>query len=235
MWPAIAVIVASMLAKHMANKGAQNRQESLRGAMDEYQHMKAQQNEAAINQLVDRQTPAARGTELAAVTDERARSLQSTVNAAQATEASPIAGKLSGDYAAAQERAANTVSNRTRRAIEQLSTMGAPGEQQVRSSMRFGRAAGEVDAGNRAISNVGNAYMTDIGNVRPNPFLSMAGDAGMAVGGSMLGGAPGAAAGSAASSQISPNNAEWGSLNDGPAAYDTRRTRLARGFSLWGR
>jgi hypothetical protein len=56
--------------------------------------------------------------------------------------------------------------------------MGAPGEQGVASGIRFGRTAGNVDANNIAIGNVGDAYMRDINNVKPNPLLSLAGDAG---------------------------------------------------------
>lgn len=250
-WINVGVAAAGMLAKYKADKDAQNRRESLRGGMEQYQRMKAQDNESSINQLVQKQTPAARGTELAAVTDDRARSLQGTVNAAQATEAAPIAGKLSGDYSAAQERAANTVSARTKRAIEQLSTMGAPGEVGLKSSMRFGRAAGVVDANNRAISNVGNAYMTDINNVRPDPFLNMAGDAAIAYGtsGALGGGAEAAegsnyvgsvggrdvagygGAGDVASNPNLVSNAD-GTWSTAAAA---RQAKMKRGFSLWGR
>jgi hypothetical protein len=124
------------------------------------------------------------------------------------------------------------VAARTKKAIEQLGLMGAPGEQGIASGIRFGRAAGDVDAGNAAIANVGAGYMRDISNVRPNPWLSMAGDIGMGVGGGMLGGAGGAGATTA-------GNADWGSLDAGPGAYtqpqSSLRGRLSRAFSLWGR
>jgi hypothetical protein len=159
--------------------------------------------------------------------------MQDTVKATQATEAEPLAGKLSNDYRAADARSADTVAARTKRAIEQLSTMGAPGEQGQRFNIRFGRAAGNVDAANRASNYVGNAAMTDMSNVQPNPFIGLLSQVGMGVGTGMAAGPAAGIATAAQPNQISPNNANWGSLDDGPAAYNTR-ARLNRGFSLWG-
>lgn len=230
----LVLIAASAGLNYLNNQEAQKRREQLRGSMEQYQRMKAAETQAATERLLEQQTPAARSTELAKVTDERARSMQDTVNATRATEGPPLAGKMSADYKAADARSADTVAARTKRAIEQLSTMGAPGEQGQRFGIRFGRAAGDVDAANRASNYVGNAYMTDMGNVQPNPFIGMLSQIGMGVGTGMAAGpAAGAVASAAQPNQISPNNASWGSLDDGPAAYNTR-AKLNRGFSLWG-
>lgn len=224
---ALLVIAGGAGAKYFGQRQATQQQERIRQAMEAYQRSKAAESTAATENLVSQQTPAKRAEELAALTADRTQSLQKTVNAAQATEAAPLAGKMSGDYTAAQERVAGTVAERTRRAIEQLAAMGAPGEQHLKSSMRFGRAAGTVDAANRASDYVGGAFMNDIGNVRPNPFLQMGGDVAMAVGAGGFGGS-----GAAASTPSSAGNAEWGSMDAGPGAY---KRRVNNAFSLWGR
>jgi hypothetical protein len=188
MWP-LAIIAGSMLAKHMANKDVARRQNGLQQAMQNYQLQKARENETAINGLVDQQTPAKRAQELADIQGSRQGSMQSTVD--QVRAASPVtvaAGASSSpDYQQASSAAAERVSDRTARAIKQLGVMGAPGEQRIASGIRFGRSAGTVDAGNQAIANVGAGYMRDIDNVKPNPWLTMLGEGGMAAGGAMLG------------------------------------------------
>jgi hypothetical protein len=62
----------------------------------------------------------------------------------QARAASPVTAPAgaSADYQKASTAAADTVAARTKRAIEQLGTMGAPGEAGIASGLRFGRAAG---------------------------------------------------------------------------------------------
>jgi hypothetical protein len=109
------------------------------------------------------------------VTADRTQSLKDTVGAAQAFDAAPIAGKMSGDYAATQEANASRIAERTRRAIEQLSAMGAPGEQAAglrpalrpRRGQRRCREPRERERRAR--------LHDDISNVKPDPlqrFLS---------------------------------------------------------------
>lgn len=236
---ALLVIAAGIGSKYVSERQATKQRDQLRQAMEAYQRTRASESTAATENLISQQTPAKRAAELSAVTDDRARSLEKTVSAAQATEAAPIAGKLSSDYTAAQERAANTVAARTKRAIEQLATIGAPGEQQLKSSMRYGRAAGVVDAANRGSEYVGNAYMRDINNVRPNPLLTMAGDAALAVGGYGLGGAAGARAAPAGASAMGADPSgsftyedSAGNLQSSSMPY---RRRIGSAFSLWGK
>jgi hypothetical protein len=228
MWPALAIIAASMFAKHMANQGAVDRQNQLQQAMATYQRSRALQNEAATKALISQQTPDARATELKNIDTSRQASMQGTVDTARA--ASPVtqaAGtNTSGDYQRASTAAADTVAARTKKAIEQLGLMGAPGEQGIASGIRFGRAAGDVDAGNAAIANVGAGYMRDISNVRPNPWLSMAGDIGMGVGGGMAGNYLGSPA------DIGTSVEGYGGAGD--VATTARRSRLQAALSGWG-
>lgn len=182
----LAVLAASAFAKFAANEEAAERREAYRRRMEAYQRTKARDTERATEALVSKQTPEARGAELKDITVDREQSLRDTVGAAQAFDAPAIAGKLGSDYSAAQEATAGRIAERTRRAIEQLATMGAPQEQAEAFGRRFGRAASEVDANNRASRNVGEGYLKDIESVQPDPFLSLAADAGMAVGSSGL-------------------------------------------------
>lgn len=189
----IAIIAGSALLKHQADRQAQNRQESIRRAMEAFQLSKSRESQAATEALLEKQTPKAREDELAQLTADRARSMRETVESA-APAPTVIAGNLSADYERSQEAAANSVAERTRRAIQQMAAMGAPGEQQQKFGIRHGRAAGVVDASNSASERVGGAYMNDISNVRPNPFLTLASEIGQGVGmGMMFGGAGGAA------------------------------------------
>lgn len=177
MWP----LIIGALMKYGADAQATQRQQHLNNAMLAYQRSMAQNNTAAIGELTAKQTPAARQTELQGIQAARLGSATQAVNTVQPAAPTSVPG-ASPDYQKAQAAAADTVANRTKRAIEQMSVMGAPGEAGLASGIRFGRAAGKVDAGNQAISNVGNAYLTSIGNTVPNPGLSMGGSALMAYG-----------------------------------------------------
>jgi hypothetical protein len=221
--PALAIIAASALLKHQADRQALRRQESIRRSMEAYQRARARETEAATEELLKKQTPQARAEELKKLTGERESSLRETV-AATAPPASRIAGAVSQDYERAQEAQANTVAERTRRAIEQLAAMGAPGEQRLKFGTRFGRAAGQVDAANRASENVGNAFLRDIEGVRPNPWMSLAGEVGMGVGSGLLG-APWAAA---------PNNGQGWEDASGNLYDPNTRPRVRKAFGLWG-
>jgi hypothetical protein len=227
------IIAGSLGAKYFGNRDAERRSQQLQGAMQQYQTQKARQNEAVINQMVSKQGPQDRAKELADIQASRGASMQSTVDAARsASPVQTVAGtNTSKDYQEAQAAAATRIADKTKRAIQQLAVMGAPGEQGVASGIRFGRAAGNVDSNNAAIGNVGEGYMRDINNVRPNPMLSMLGDAGLAVGSSMAF-SPRVAAG-AQPNLVSPNNMDWGSLDAGPGAYSVR-PRVNRALSLWG-
>lgn len=220
MWQALALIAASALLKNQANEDAADRRRAIQRSMESYQRTKARDVENATESLLKKQTPEARGHEMQAITADRADSLRDTVGAAQAFDAPGIAGKLSSDYERAQEAAADSIANRTKRAIAQLATMGAPGEAQLAHQLRFGRAAGEVDAANIASDAVGRRYSQDIANVTVDPFMTMLSDAGMAVGtGSIAGGAGGG------SNLVSPNNEAWGSLDAGPGAFSAAKSQ----------
>lgn len=229
MWEALLVLAASAAAKYQNDRVAQKRQEGMRQAMEAYQRSKAREGEVVTDELLTKQTPDARATELAGATADRTQSLKDTVGAAQAFDAAPVAGKLSADYRAAEEATAGKVAERTRRAIAQIATMGAPSEVQRRFATRFGRAAGEVDAGHIASERVGRAAMTDINNVKPNAFVDLASQIGMGVGTAMLGGA--GAAGTAAVNNGQGYEDASGNLYSNNV---TRQQRLNRGFSLWG-
>lgn len=232
MIPALAAIAAGAGLKYVADRGASKRRESIRRSMESYQRLKARENEAAVEQLIAKQTPDARGAELAEVTAGREKSMGDSVGAAQAFDAPGIAGNLPAEYKAAQEAEAGRIAERTRRAIEQLATMGAPSEQQQKFGIRFGRSAGTVDAANRAADYVGRSYMSDIENVRPNALMSILGDAGMSAGSSMLL----AGAGKAPAAPSVVGDFPTGGDTAVAAAPGSSRIgpRLKHGFGLWG-
>jgi len=236
----LAIIAASAFAKYQANEDAADSREAFRRSMEAYQRTKAKDTQVATDALLAKQTPKAREEELQTITGDREKSLRDTVGAAQAFDAPPIAGKLGGDYKATQEADAERIAERTRRAIEQLSTMGAPGEQAQAFSRRFGKAAGDVDANNRASENVGRGYLDDISRVVPDPTTMMLGDIGMAVGSSMGGGAGG---GGEAMGADTLGNFTYedsaGNLQHSAFPYPAARTKvnsgLGKALSLWGK
>lgn len=176
-------LLIGLAAQQVATQQAEDRQKKLLEAMEAYQSGKAQKSEAAINEMIASQRPEKRTEDLNASIAARAASLDSAVENVRSTNPAPIAGKLSADYQQSQEASARTIDERTRRAIEQLSVMGAPGERAANTAIKFGKTATDVDAANAAIRNVGAAYRTSIGNTRPNPYLLAAGSALSAYGG----------------------------------------------------
>src|SRR5437879_1943191 len=120
MWPLV-VLAASALLNAKNQSDARERQNQFSNAMQQYQLSKAREQQAATQQYLTKETPQARAGELADVTAQRAATLRDTVAAAQPTNAPRIAGKLSADYQAAQDAAAERVADRNRRAIANLS------------------------------------------------------------------------------------------------------------------
>ncbi len=212
-------LILGAVVSRAADREAEDRRQRLLDAMKAYQTNKAKDSEAAIETLISKQKPDARQAELDAITASRAASLGASVDAVKSTNPAPIAGKLSPDYEKSQEQVAGTVAERTRRAIEQLSTMGAPGERDFKQGLRFGKAGTDVDAANTAIRNVGDAYMTDMNNVRASPGLKLIGGALMAYGGGGLG-----------------STGDGTNVNGYGGAGDvSTRNRLSNAYSLWGR
>lgn len=223
----LAILAASAFAKHEANQDAIKRQRSIAGAMEAYQRSRSKLAERATQDLTRKQAPESRATELADLTRQRADSMRESVGAAQAFDQPVVSGNLSDDFKRTQDAEAQSIAARTKRAIEQLAAMGAPAEAKQAHQLRFGRAAGEVDAANRASDNVGRAYMTDINSVRPNDTLSLLSDIGMTAGSAMLLGGAGAGAGAGADVAAAGTGVA-------PGAAGVRAAKLARGFSLWG-
>jgi hypothetical protein len=143
------------------------------------------------------------------------------------------AGKPSEDRTQATTAAAGTVAERTRKVIEQMSRMGAPGEQGVAQGKRFGQAASVVQGANDAIGNVGNAYQGDINRVQANPFLKLAGTMATAFGTGGLAGSMGAGAAAAGAGAAVNNGQGYEDASGNQYNPATTRSRLAQ-TRLWG-
>jgi hypothetical protein len=187
MLPALALLAAGFGAKYKATRDAGKHRDRLRGAMEGYQRGQSNIAMKATEDMLQHQTPQARAAEFAGEERKISDSMAQTVGAARAHGAPAVAGAHSADFREASEKSASSVAERVRRAIEQMSTMRAPGAAGLNHSMRFGRAAGTVDGANQASANVGRAFLTDIDNVQPDPKLMLLGDVAMTAGGGMLG------------------------------------------------
>lgn len=217
----------------LADAQAQAKREKLLNAMRAYQVGQTGATRGAIEGLIAAETPQARATDLANKIAERSDSLQKSVDSVQTTNPAPIAGKVSEDYKGSQAAAASRVADRTKRAIEQLSVMGAPGEDRLASGIRYGRAAGVVDAANSAIGNVGNAYMTHMNNTVPNPGMKLVGGALASYGAAKMG----AGTGGTTSPGWGDTMGTSGAFEDsaGNMQQSPYRVRTRNGFSLWGK
>lgn len=250
--PALAILGASLFLKHQNDRAALKRQKRLASAMESFQRKRSGESIAATEELLKKQTPEARGTELADLTEDRAQSLRDTVGAAQAFDAPETAGKKGADFRTASEAEAFARAARTKRAIEQLAAIGAPGEQARAHGIRFGRAAGVVDASNAANEAVGRRFATDINNVRPNPFIDLVSQIGIGYGlggfGGAVGGtglttselaaadiALGGAGGSAGAASLGGAGAATAGANEAAQAARIRRQmQLRRSFGVLG-
>ena len=168
MLPYILAIGGSLI-EQASNRDVSDRQKKIIEAMRQYQTGKALQGEAAISKYLPTIAPDALAKERAASTDELAQGLKKSVDTTRAYETPQnFAGKVSESY---KQRAASdtaSVNDRISRAIQQLSVIGSPENQQQQIATRFGRTAGDVDSANTAIRNVVPAYEGAIGRVRPN-------------------------------------------------------------------
>lgn len=188
----IALTVASTALQGMQQRSVEKRQRNLADAMGAYRAQKAGEGRAAINQFLDTIQPGAKDSERTAIVKELEGSLSDSVGAVRRFEAPQnIAGKVSPDYEARRASNDQTLTETLKRAIGQLSVIGAPGQQGMREATRYGRTAGEVDAANTASNNVSAHYMQGIQSQAPNPFLSLASQLaqGASFGRAMLGGA----------------------------------------------
>jgi hypothetical protein len=227
------IAIAGLVVKNQAEKQAGRRRNKINDTMEAYQRGKAQKGQEAISQMLDKSGPEQRLAETQKLEGERTAGMEKSVESMSQFAPLATAGKPNEDRTKATGAAASTVAERTRRAIEQLSQMGAPGEQGVSQGKRFGQAAGVVSGANSAIENVGNAYRTDIGNVQADPIATLLGGVmtGVGIGGMAGGNFGGAAAGGANAALNNGQGLEDASGNQyNPALTRSRLQRTA----LWG-
>lgn len=170
--------VGGTLLKGSAAADAAARKKRLVDAMSAYQTGNATKSMDVTGKFIEGATPEARGAAMQSAEDENRLGYEKTVGAAQAFERpGGVSGNLSDQFKQASANSADAAANRTKRLIENLSRMRAPGVAGATESRRFGRAAGEVDAFNSANAGVGRAYSTDMANVQADPWAGVGGDA----------------------------------------------------------
>jgi hypothetical protein len=233
MWPLILMAIGTAM-KYKAGRDATKRQEELTNMMQAYKTDKAAEGRSSIENYLKDRNPKAMQAEAKDARQDITASLTGRVDATNKFEAEP-AGKVSDRYtrtvAAGSQRNADKIS----RIIGQLSAIGTPGETKFRDSLRFGQAGSDVDNANIASNNVGNAYMTDIGNVRPNKTLMMLGSMAQAAGsyGMSTGGVGAEQPGAPVEDRtIPPDTAAGGSPF--AAQYFKPKTRMSARPKLYG-
>lgn len=173
MWPLVLMALGTAM-KYKADRDAAKRADTLTEMMREYKSEKAGEGRAAIEQYLKQRDPRAMAREARDARGDISASLTGRVDATNKFEAEP-AGRVSDRYTRTVNTGAQRNADKISRLIGQLSEIGTPGETKFRDSIRFGQAGSVVDNTNTAMNNVGGAYMTDIGNVRPNANLKMLG------------------------------------------------------------
>jgi competence protein ComGC len=197
-WPQVIALAVSTVANHMAQKGKQDRQDALASQMNAYNMKKSDETTAAINQFLGKIDPAQREAAL----NEEQNKIRDNINAqigASAAYAPPtgFAGKPNAEFAGRVDSNTAAAADRTKRIVQALSVIGAPGQRSLQQGRDLGLAAGEVDGANGAMNRVGNRFMAGINSQKPDAGWSLLGQiaqgAGMA---SSLGafGAPAAVA-----------------------------------------
>src|SRR5262245_13150351 len=175
-WVPYVLVAAGTAASYYGESRATDRRARLANAMAEYQSKKAGEGRAAIEGLLAKETPAARAEELDASKRELSQAYASQDRDLTAFERpADFSGRVSKDYKTRRAHGRDETNARLSRAIEQMSAINAPGRRQVEQSRRFGTAATEVDATNRAAANVGGAYQSAIGSTQADPLTSFAG------------------------------------------------------------
>lgn len=175
---ALGLQVGGALVKGSAAQDALKRKQALAKAMGEYKLANAGQQTDLVNKFVSGSTPDARTDATLRAADEAKLGLEQSVGAAQAfAKPGEVAGNTSQAFKDAGATSADAASARNNKLIEALSTMRAPGLVQASNARRYGLAAGQVGGLKSAAGTVGEAYGTDMGNVQPNPWAGMVGDA----------------------------------------------------------
>jgi hypothetical protein len=171
----LGLLVGGTLLEAKGQSDVRHRQERLSNAMADYSRTKYGEGRDAINQFLQTIQPQAKADERQQLTDELATGLNQSVSAARAVETpQTVAGAVSPDYQARVASNDADLTSRLKRAVSQLSIIGAPAQQGLAEARRFGVAGGEVDASNTAANNVGAAYNKGIELQRPNSFLTLA-------------------------------------------------------------
>jgi hypothetical protein len=184
----IALALGGALLGGKAERDADKRRRQIADTLEAYTMGRARESRLASEGLVNTMTPELRQQDVAAKEEANRASMQSTVDAARSAYVpQPLAGKVSDEYRGAGERAAASTAERTRRAIEQLSQAGAPGDTGHDFGIRFGRAAGDVDAARDASQYVGGAYARDVASVMPSWKQKLASQLLFGLGGGLLG------------------------------------------------
>jgi hypothetical protein len=171
----LSLMAASFGAQQLAQSDVAGRQKRLLNAMTQYRTQRAANAQQEVEKFLDQQTPEARAAQNTSVQNELQTGLQDSVGAVQKFQQPTFtAGKLSSDYTNRVASNQATTADRIKAAISQLAGIGAPSEVGQVNARRYGQAATEVDAQQRAGVNVGARYQDAIANQRPDPFLSFA-------------------------------------------------------------
>jgi hypothetical protein len=174
-WPQVLMAVGSYLLNSAAQGSAQRKQDNLAQQMRQFDLTKTKASTDAINKFLDSAKPEARAQDMAQGKADTTANLNDAIGTSQAyLKPSNFQGKVTSSYADRAGSDAASAGQRIKAAIDQLSTINAPHRQNFDQSLRYGLAAGDVDAANSGMRDVNQAFQTDMSNVRPDPFLSLA-------------------------------------------------------------
>lgn len=175
-WPQIIAMAASVALQAKASHDAERKQDNLANQMTMYRMKKSQEGEAATKKFLETQTPQARAAENTAAANELHNSLDQSIGTAQAFETPHnFAGKVSDDYTRRAASNDQALGLKLKNLVNNLAAIGAPERRDFDTKLKLAQASGDVSAANSAAETVSGRFTDAMGNVRPDPFLTMGG------------------------------------------------------------
>lgn len=179
----IAIMAAGTMMQHKASEDSLAGQSKLISQEQLARSAKAREGTGVTSRLIDTLQPDARSAQDAAIRAEMEGQLGRSIDTARSYEQpEQFGGKVSDDYYSARETGRQTVNDRLRRALEQMSTLGVSGQRGLEDKFRYSQAASDIGGLQGDSAGLGRAYGAARSLEQPDPFLNLAGQLTQGVG-----------------------------------------------------
>lgn len=175
-WTDVGLTAGGSVVSALADREALKKKQRLADALAQMQRAKAGETMAASQKFIGTLAPERRMAALDQGKNELGARLNEGIGAARAFEAPEnFAGKVSDDYRRVRGDAGARADERLQRAVSQLSSIGGADIAALSRNLQFNESGRDINATKGEMDNIGGAYTGAISGVRPDPFLSIAG------------------------------------------------------------